>query len=134
MQSSLYRSRVAFSLFLRSGHPGRLPAYNLPFTVAFKKGAGVQVVSYFCGSCPPGRAHQPERYDGGIVVLLDPDVLRGVGCRWFYRPWRRGRALAAHDVGLAYSPSSRACIDQVVGPESVVNRGIVARRSVEEFF
>src|SRR5215471_5856099 len=134
MQRGLYRSRAAFSLFLRSGNPGRLPAYNLPFAVAFEKGAGVQVVGYFCRSCPPGRAHQPERYDGGIVVLLDPDVLSGVGCRWFSRPWRRSGTLAAHDVGLAYSPPCRAGIDQVVGPESVVNRGIVARRPVEEFF
>ncbi len=75
---------------------------------------------------------QAKRDDGRVAVLLDADVLGRVRGRRL--GGIRTRVQAGENLGLVRAHAGRARVDEVVRPEAVVDRDVVARGAVEEVF
>lgn len=116
------------------GDDGRLPGDDLPDTFSFNKGAGVEVVADgFCSVAPRGVDHQFECNDGCFAVLMYLNILGGINGHGVAVFARRSRVETLHHFRFICPNAGRACIDEVVGPETFVDGGVIAPGTGEEF-
>src|SRR5690349_6742368 len=121
---------LAFGFSAR--HTRRLPVHHLPLAIAFDECAAVEQIGDILRTASLGSCNETKRDDRGVAVLLNADIFSSVNrlrIRWF----RGGRrAHVVHHLGLVHATAGRTCVDQIVGPETLVYGGIIARSAGEK--
>ena len=126
-------------LFLRLGFRGnlcRLPGDGLPFVAAFYERAGIEVTRYFSRALFFGGGDQAKSDDRSVAVLQDADVFAAVSGNTFVRFLGRGRFgfRAAKNIGFAETLAGGTGVNELICPEPLVHRHIVAAGAIEKFF
>ena len=115
------------------GHDGRLPGNGLPAARAFDECARIEIIRDLGRSASCGRRDKTERHDRRLAILMYLDIFGCVG-RFRVVGFRRRRcADAIHQFSLVCAHTRGTCIDQIVGPEAIVDGSIIVGRAGEKF-
>ena len=110
-----------------------LPRHGLPLPFSFDEGACIEEFRNGHAAAVFGRPDQAKGNNCRRAVLLYADVFGGVHRFRVFRFRSRSGADAFHDVGLSDTLPRTACVDQILGPKTVVDSSIVASGTCEEF-
>src|SRR6185295_3631390 len=95
-------------------------------------GSGVEKVCDLRRPLSSCRANQAESDDRCIAVLLDTDILCGVGGRGVTGLGRRRGTNILHHVRFVAPAPAGTGVDELVSPETIMDRGVIVRSSREK--